>query len=80
VRWHHSPSNAEPESVALACYVSLGNLFALEMGKGVKKPQRFDEAKKEALGLLGISEGDYDSKTELILEQIELDKALITGF
>jgi HD-like signal output (HDOD) protein len=80
VRWHHSPAKAEPENAALVSYVSLGNLFALEMGKGIKRPQRSDAAKKEALEQLGITEAEVDSQADAIHDQIELDKALITGF
>jgi len=80
VRWHHSPANAEPECVALAAYVSLGNIFALEMGKGIQRPHSFDAAKKTALTLAGISEETLALQAEAVFECIEKDIALITGF
>ena len=80
VRWHHSPGNAEPEHIALTAYTSLGNLFALEMGKGIKKPKRFDDERKVALKHLGIAEMEFDSQIDTVLQHIEADKTLITGF
>jgi len=80
VRWHHSPGDADPENVALAAYVSLGNIFALEMGKGVKTPCKLDDAKNEALVRAGIPGEALASQTDVVFECIEQDKALITGF
>ncbi|MDR2562027.1 MAG: HDOD domain-containing protein [Holophagales bacterium] len=80
VRWHHSPGNADPESVVLASYVSLGNIFALEMGKGIKKPHSFNAPKKTALDLAGIQEEALAEQAEAVFECIEKDIALITGF
>ncbi|MCL1893693.1 MAG: HDOD domain-containing protein [Holophagaceae bacterium] len=80
VRWHHSPGNADAESIVLAAYVSLGNIFALEMGKGLKTPTKFDDAKNEALERAGISKEAYASQTDVVFECIEQDKAFVTGF
>jgi len=80
VRWHHNPANAEPEYVALASYVSLGNIFALEMGKGIQKPSSFDAAKKNALALAGIPEETLALQAVAVFDCIEKDIGLITGF
>jgi HD-like signal output (HDOD) protein len=80
VRWHHSPADAKPECVALASYVSMGNIFALEMGKGIQKPRSFDAAKKTAMALAGIPEEALAMQAEAVFECIENDVALITGF
>ncbi|MCL1892874.1 MAG: HDOD domain-containing protein [Holophagaceae bacterium] len=80
VRYHHNPSSADADCVTLAGFVALGNLFALEMGKGIKTPRKFDEAKAEALKCAGISEDALASQTDVIFECIEQDNILITGF
>jgi HD-like signal output (HDOD) protein len=80
VRWHHTPDKAEPKCVALTSYVSLGNIFALEMGKGIQKPHSFDAAKKTALDLAGIPEETLALQAEAVFECIEKEIALITGF
>jgi len=80
VRWHHCPSSAKPEFVVLVSYVSLGDIFALEMGKGIQKPHCFDEAKKTAMSLAGIPEETFMLQAEAVLECIENDIAIFTGF
>jgi len=80
VRWHHNPAEAKPEHATLTSYVSLGNIFALEMGKGIKRPHSFDAAKKTAMDLAGIPEETLAQEAEAVFDCIEKDIALITGF
>jgi len=80
VRWHHSPVSADSENALLISYVVLGNAFALEIGKGIGKPQHLASAKKDALKLTGITEEVLAAQKEVILDYLELDDVLITGF
>jgi len=80
VRWHHSPSGADPEWRALTAYVTLGNLFALEMGKGIGTQRDVSVEKAEALQATGISGWVLALHKDQILESIETDELLVTGF
>ena len=80
VRWHHNPGGAEPENIVLASYVALGNLFALEVGKGIGKPQSLVTPKADALEHTGITEEALAAQREVVLDYLELDRVLITGF
>jgi len=80
VRWHHSPTCADSECKVLTAYVTLGNLFALEMGKGAGVNRDRAGEKRDALKITGISEFVFASLRESILECLEMDEVLIAGF
>jgi len=80
VRWHHNPACADAENAILTAYIALGNLFAYEIGENIGKPNDFDIVKEDALRIIGISEGNFNSQKEVIFECLEQDKAFIMGF
>jgi HD-like signal output (HDOD) protein len=80
VRWHHSPKSSDEESLAMTAFVALGNVFAIEAGKGIGGPEGLESAKRDALELAGLTEDSLAARREEVLEFLEQDKVLIKGF
>lgn len=80
VRWHHDPSQAEPDHQALVALVAMGNQLALDRGIGIGKPETLDRTTATARVLLGLDTAALAEHQEAVLQMIELDKSLLTEF
>lgn len=80
VRWHHDPSQAEPDHQGLVALVAMGNQLALDRGVGIGKPESLEKTTATARVLLGLDTAALAEHQEAVLQMIELDKSLLTEF
>ncbi len=79
-RWHHEPSEAEPDHRSLVAIVALGNAFAIDLKVGIGQPEGLARPTTQAMEILRLTPEQLEEHRESILHAIENDKGTVRDF